>query len=453
MRKKTSDRKRKTGEVEAVLHDDGGGAARDDTGRFLTSFCVVGVGVGILVSLFRYAITQAAAYNHRFYEYAANHPECYVALFGVVLGFAWFVSFVLKREPLIGGSGIPQVMGYLEDRIPLVWYRILFYKLVGGIVAIGSGLTVGREGPSVQVGAAVGQGVGEFASADPEVRKLHTVAGACSGIAVAFHTPVSAIVFAYEELKVRFSARNYLLISLAVMVSNFVSTRFFGIRPILAYALPAYDFLPTDYLVLCAVGVLAGLSGVLFNRSIAIVKKWYSAFRVPQFFKILFAFASTFFFIVYSIEFFGSGEHFIFLPVHGNASIWNVLIYYVVTLVLLLIAFCSGVPGGIFFPMLVIGSLLGNLCGLCLLEMGWISAEMVSILAVVTMAAHFAAIVRSPLTGMLLVVEMTGAFSFMLPLVIVVFFAYAAAESMRERPIYDLLLSQWLAQLKKGGVS
>lgn len=415
-------------------------------GKNYVSFVAVGLATGLVVSLFRFCIVHLAHYMEALYTRASAQPALYLVLLAVMMAFAVLVYFALKREPLIGGSGIPQVMGYLEDRISMKWHRILFYKLFGGILTIGSGMTVGREGPSVQVGAAVGQGIGEWMSEDPKERKLHTVAGACSGIAVAFNTPISGLIFAYEELKLEFRAKHFILISLSVLFANYLSIQFFGMHPIIKYILPDYSLTTIDYLVIVAVGVIAGMSGVLFNALIVWGKKFFMRWNIPELGKLMFAFGITFALIVYNIELFGSGEHFIFLPTLGNASIWSIIGYYVLTLFLLILAFCSGVPGGIFFPMLVIGSLLGNIVGLILAELGIVPVQMVAILATIAMAAHFSAIVRSPLTGMLLVFEMTGAFTFMLPLVIVSVFSYWTAELLGSAPIYDSLLRLRLDQ-------
>lgn len=418
--------------------------------RSLLPAAAVGIGAGAAVSLFRYGIVHLSEGIRYLYAQVSEAQDAQdvviraAVLLFVMLLFSALVSFALKREPLIGGSGIPQVVGYLDDRIHMKWHRILIYKLFGGILSIGSGLTVGREGPSVQVGAAVGQGVGEMMTKTDEHRKLSTVAGACSGIAVAFNTPISSLAFAYEELRLKPSPKNFMFLSVAIVISNFISVLLFGHHPIIELTLPAHDFQLFDYAALLLTGILAGVSGVMFNALIVFGKRLYQRVRLHEQLKILFPFLISFAFILYSFEYYGSGEHFIFLPFHENVSIWKAMQYYGVTLFLLLAAFCSGLPGGIFFPMLVLGSLLGNIIGLSLSEIGLISVEMIPLISVITMAAHFSAIVRSPLTGMLLVVEMTGALRFMLPLVIVSLLAYATAERMRSEPIYESLLKMWM---------
>lgn len=414
--------------------------------RLLLSAVLVGIGVGLAVSLFRFCIVHLSDAVKTLVLTTGGEPLRYLLLVGVILLFALIVNFSLKREPLIGGSGIPQVMGYLEGKMQFKWYKILFYKLVGGIIAIGSGLTVGREGPSVQVGASVGQGIGETLSKDLEIQRLHTIAGACSGIAVAFNTPISSLIFALEELKLRFNARNFMFLALSVLTANLVSGSFFGTKPIIELALEKTALFPTDYLVIALIGVIAGLSGVLFNKLILLGKRAYQRTRAPRLLKIIFPFLLSFLVILYNIEYFGSEEHLIFLPFSEHIAIPTAIEYYLVTLALIVVAFCSGVPGGIFFPMLVVGSLLGSIFGLLFVQFGILDIKMLPFIATIAMAAHFAAIVRSPMTGMLLVIEMTGAFTFMLPLVITCFFSYMTAELLCSKPIYESLLEQWLEQ-------
>ena len=141
-------------------------------------------------------------------------------------------------------------------------------------------------------------------------------------------------------------------------------------------------------------------------------------------------------------DLFGSGEHLIFLPVEGGYNFGYLLMLFVVKLILLTVCFCSGLPGGIFFPMLVLGSLCGHGIGLLLADAGMIETQYILTLSLMAMAGHFSSIVRAPMTGLLLVSEMTGSFANMLPLGIVSLVAYIVAEACKSEPIYISLEKQ-----------
>ena len=148
--------------------------------------------------------------------------------------------------------------------------------------------------------------------------------------------------------------------------------------------------------------------------------------------------------VIFVPDLFGSGEHFIFLPLEGNIGIDRQIFLLFTKFLLLLLAFCSGMPGGIFLPMLVLGSLIGNIFASAMVSMGIFGQEYILIFSLIAMAANFSAIVRSPITAMLLIIEMTGAFTYFLPLGLGVVISYLLIESLKIKPVYEVLLEMML---------
>jgi len=219
--------------------------------------------------------------------------------------------------------------------------------------------------------------------------------GAAAGLSAGFNAPISGVVFALEELHGRFSPRVLVAAMAASFVSNYVSAHIFGIAPVLSFQ--HVPLLPLNaYWALLLVGVLAGLSGMLFNKGILYAKSLYGKMRLPFWLRGVVPFVLTCIVLLMNPELFGSGEEFIFLPAHGNLLPQRVLLLYVLKLLLVWLAFGSGIAGGIFFPLLVLGSLLGNMMAQALCLLGWITPDMVLPLSLLAMAAHFTAIVRSP---------------------------------------------------------
>ena len=409
--------------------------------RLFLSSLLVGALCGVVISLYRVGIRVVSGFMLTLVK--RGHADLSSALLTLLVFAAMGVlsALILRAEPNISGSGIPQISAELSGRLNQRWQRVLPLKFLGGLLSLGGGLTLGREGPSVQVGGSVGAAVAQLLRRPQSEKDFLVTGGAAAGLAAAFNAPVSGVVFALEELHRHFSPRVLLSAMTAAFVSDFVSANIFGFQPVLAF----HQVLPVplqQYGVLLMMGVLAGLSGIVFNRGILLSKSLYARIRrCSWLLRGLIPFVLTGIVLLIVPDLFGSGEELIFLPAHGNLPPAQLLGYYAIKLLLLWIAFGSGIAGGIFFPLLVLGSLLGNMSAQVLHAMGLIGPDMVLTISLLAMAAHFAAIVRSPLTGILLIAEMTGSFAFMLPLGIVCLTAYMTAEALRCTPIYESLVA------------
>lgn len=399
---------------------------------------VIGLIVGVIITLYRLGITFVSTQILKILGKPADSPlrvPLYLitmALMGVLAGLCF------KLAPLISGSGIPQVSAQLSGRLRPGWKNVLPFKFIGGLLTLGGGLTLGREGPSVQIGAAIGQGFGEVFKRPLTERRYLISSGASAGLAAAFNAPIAGAVFSLEELHRNFSPRALISAMVAAYTASFTSSWVMGQRPVLHFEhvqhLPLRFY---GYVVL--VGVVTGLSGILFNKAILFFKKIYAKLKLHWALTGVVPFMIVAVAVLILPELFGSGEEMIFLPLHGNPDSSRLALFYVLKLLLLVICFGSGLPGGIFFPMLVLGSLTGNVIGSLLNQAGLIEPRYILVLSLMAMAGHFASIVRAPMTGILLVSEMTGSFSNMLPLGIVAVVAYVIAEFCKSEPIYESL--------------
>lgn len=462
----------------------------EETAPQLMQSALIGLFVGVAVSLFRGLIPRLSALARQVYTWGtASLGQALLVLLGLA-GVGALVGLQATREPNIGGSGIPQVMGEIAGKMQPCWYRVLLWKFCGGLLTLGSGLTAGREGPSVQIGASLGVGYfhgkqllqrlwqqrqerasdgprrteeGSAAAAsalavaadaaDPRVQSaIHSlveknhflVAGAAAGLAAAFHAPLAGTLFVLEELLHQFTPAATLFALTAAICSDFIASLAFSLAPVLHFPkLP--DFPLRAYAFLLLLGVIVGLSGVLFNRLILLGKSLYSSLPLPMWARAVIPFVASGALILLSPELFGSGESFIFLPLQAELpSAGRILLLYLLKFALLLLAFCSGIPGGIFYPLLVLGSLLGSLFGSLGFAWGLLPQEAILLCSVFAMSAHFAAIVRSPVTGILLIIEMSDALPALLPLIVVTLIAYLTATALGSTPIYHALLDRLL---------
>ncbi len=178
------------------------------------------------------------------------------------------VAWMLKSEPNISGSGIPQVEGQLQGELEFHWWSILWKKFVAGIISIGPGLFLGREGPSIQLGAAVGQGVAQGFKKHGSDRRIMIAAGAAGGLAAAFNAPIAGTMFVLEEVYHNFSPLVWITSLASAVGANFISLNVFGEVPVLHLV---YDRpLPVSlYWHLLLLGVLLGVLGFAYQKNVA----------------------------------------------------------------------------------------------------------------------------------------------------------------------------------------
>lgn len=408
--------------------------------KFLFSGLIIGLISGLMLTIYRKLVVFFSAKMLLVYNFGRENIfyAIFVIIFITLLGM--FVGILTQKEPMIGGSGIPQVMGQLKDKISINWKRVLSYKFVGGLISLSSGLTVGREGPSVQMGASVGQAFSEITNKNNDDTKILITAGAASGLSAAFNAPISGILFVLEELHHNFNKYVFIAATASAITSDYISSIILGSQPVIN--LGFINTFPSNlYPILVLLGIIVGFLAPIFSFSIYKCKNLYKSLPLPKFIKITIPFIITAIIILFFPINFGSGEHFIFLPnENNNYEIHKIILIGITKFLLLVFAFSSGLPGGIFLPMLVLGSLIGNVFGQILVNFGVIGSEHILILSAVAMCANFAAIVRSPLTAIMLTVELTGSFNFFLPIAVVVLTSYIIVELLDVKPIYSGLL-------------
>lgn len=410
----------------------------------ITNGVLIGGVVGVMLIAYRILVGYFQQLMQGVYAFGRSGGLPMLSVIALVAVLGLIVGGFTQAEPKIGGSGIPQVTGQLKDLMAVNWKTVLPFKFVGGLIGLATGLTVGREGPSVQMGAGVGQAVAETLGYDSAKGKLCLSAGAAAGLSAAFNAPLSGLMFALEELHARFDKAVLVIAAAAVVAADLLVTKLLEFHPEVHLGMLSGDFTLSIYVALIMLGVLIALLAPLFTRGIRLFKRGYDRLPAPTCVKVMLPFIVTGAAILIEPAMFGSGAGYLMLPVGENLPISQLAVIAVCKLLLLLIAFSSGMPGGIFLPMLVLGSLIGNICGQLMVGLGVISQAQVALFAALAMGASFAAIVRSPMTAIILLLELTGGFSHFLAIVSVVIAAYAAAEGIRLIPVYEMLLEMQL---------
>ena len=418
--------------------------------RVILEGIVVGLLVGVVISVFRFTLSRMDILRNIIVGLADPEEGTFMTgLEGhkwigfIILGiFAFLVSYFVYREPYISGSGIPQIKGELMGRIKTDWLRVLLLKFFGGIMAIGSGLALGREGPSIQLGGMVGKGFSRLSGRLKSEERMLISAGAGAGLAAAFGAPLAGVVFVLEELRKDFDPKVLLSTMAASVTSEYVASFVFGLDPVFAVFAFSKPTL-TDYWMILILGVLLGAIGVLYNKAIAFSQDLQSKIR-PAWLKAVIACGMVVLMAYLYPVCLGSGHSLVEETGFGLHTSETIVLLLVVRFVYSVYSFGTGAPGGIFLPLLVLGALAGGAFTTLVSPLVGLPVGNEAFYVILGMAGLFAAIVRAPLTGIILISEMTGTLSSLLPLSLVALVSFLTAEALGGRPVYDQLLDRIL---------
>jgi len=418
--------------------------------RLLLLGLAAGLAAGLVSTLYRIILQKAEYFGAS--VLSGLHDGTLFS--GILVAAFWMLGALVlgrmvKAEPLLSGSGIPQVEGELLGQISMNWGRVLLGKFVGGALAVGMGLSLGREGPSVQLGAAAAKGFSRFLGRNRVEERFLVTAGASAGLAAAFNAPLSGVMFALEEVHKNFSPFVLGSAMVASLSADFLAKRFFGLSPVLHFA--RLEHLPLRfYGHFLALGVLLGLCGALFCRLVLEGQVFYAErLRIPPELRILIPAAGALLVGPLLPFILGGGHALLEHLAAGGTPLSAAAILLAGKFAFTLLCFCSGAPGGIFFPMLAIGGAVGSVYALAFAPFFPQGSDVIVNFLVVGMAGFFAAVVRAPLTGILLILEMTGSLSHLLSVSAVVFVASVTAELLGARPVYESLLTRLLRRMHR----
>lgn len=408
---------------------------------------VIGVVSGLVVVAFRLLLEQADIFLKWVIGYEKAHPWFIPVWFLILIAAGIVTACLLRWEPLISGSGIPQVEGEIEGQIEQKWWRVLLGKCAGGILSIGCGLSLGREGPSIQLGAMAAKGVSRLQKRGKTEEKFLMTCGASAGLAAAFNAPIAGVLFSLEEVHKHFSPEILLSSMAASITADFVSRNVFGLHPV-------FDFQVNNMIPLASyghvllLGILLGFFGVLYNVCLAKSQDLYKKIS-NQFVKLVIPFLLAGVFALLYPSVLGGGHTLVETMASGEMVLGTLCLLFVLKFGFSMLSFGSGAPGGIFLPLLVMGAVVG---GAYVSLIGTVSSSLNGLIGnfiILGMAGFFSAIVRAPITGIILICEMTGSFSHLLALSLVALLAYIVPDLLGIPPVYDMLLERLLAGRKK----
>ena len=418
--------------------------------------CVVAAGAGVLIGFvggaFRWCLNQADVVRGELSDWAHRVPgPGWLVLIAVAVLGATLAAVIVRWLPLAAGSGIQHVEAvYRGDAEPAL-LPLLPAKFVGGVLAIGSGLVLGREGPTVHMGAAIGAAAARRARLTAsDVAMLQSALGG-AGLAVAFNAPIAGVFFTLEEVTKSFRPRTVLATILATSTAVGCSQLVTGFHP--DFDVESLSTLSVGWLPLFIVfGLLTGCIGALYNRLVlGFLDRVKAVPRIPTIAKAS-AIGALIGVVTYAQPLAtGGGDPLTQSLLSGNgmalSAIVGLLLLRMVTGPL---SYAAAVPGGLFAPLLALGSLWGVLFAGGFDAVWPVDHTSLAVpMAIVGMAAFFGASIRAPVTGILIVIEMTATTEVAVPMLAATAAAVVVAEFLRSPPIYDSLRARMPAPRTK----
>lgn len=406
---------------------------------FLVLSVFIGVFAGLAVVCFRFAIEWCRIYLLGS-GVEISHWKLILtpALAGVAIAIITIHVF-----PKVRGSGVNQTKAALYIYNGYIPFRTAIGKFITSSVAIGSGHSLGPEDPSLQIGAALASAIGRRLKLSRDRMRLLAPVGAAAGLAAAFNAPISAVLFVIEEVIGRWTAGILGSVVLSAVSSVVVTRWFLGSESL--FGIPPVELRrPSELIAYCILGIVGGLASVVFSSGIGFLRPRFA--KLPRWTHYLQpAIAGLLIGIIAALgapQVMGAGYEYIDEAMHGQFT-WQFLAALAgLKIIATMLSFVSGTPGGMFAPTLFIGAMLGAAVGgaeHALLPHFQYSA---GTYALVGMGVLFAGFLRAPMTSVFMVLEVSGNYTIIVPVIVANTFAYVISRALQPTPIFDVLSRQ-----------
>lgn len=403
---------------------------------------MVGIFAGLMVCLYRFLLSESE-HILRNYLTIIQTNVVYIVLFFVFLAvLGLLIDWITKWEVDSSGSGIPQVYAEVKGHMEANWAKVLFSKIVAGVMTALGGLSLGPEGPSVQIGGMAGKGVARLfkGSKTDELRLI--LVGSAVGITAAFNAPLAGVLFVMEEINHGFDKTLIFIALVSAIVSDFISKSIFGQSTVLTF--PINNIPLENYWILIVLGIVIGVIGYVYNIGMIKSSDFVNSLKIPSQLKFVAVFIISGV-VALTIPQISDGGHFM-MDMLGVAipSLGVLVLLLVLKYLFSMFSFSSGAPGGIFLPILVLGAYTGVIFGSVVVPALGMEHVLIYKFIVISMAGFFAATVRSPITGIVLIAEMCGSTESLVAMIIVSLIAYVVPTILGNEPIYESLYDRLL---------
>ena len=403
---------------------------------FLALSILIGILAGLAAVLFSLAIDRAD-----YLLFGLDPSSARTLLIPAVVSLGTGVLLV-KVFPGVRGSGVPQTKAAFHLQSGAIPARVPIGKFVMGVLCIGSGHSMGREGPSVQIGAGIASVIGRWLRLSPARIKELVPVGAAGALAAAFNTPIAAVLFALEEIIGDMNATLLGSTVVASVASVVVQRSILGNEPL--FHVPAYNLVhPAELVAYAALGVAGGVVSLIFCRSLLALRRVF--LRLPPrtlMFQPAIGGVAIGAVLLVVPEVRGVGYEYIDQALNGGLVVRTMLVLCVVKMAATVLSYCSGNAGGIFAPSLFIGAMAGGAVGMVVNLIAPFPTADPGAYALVGMGTLFAGIIRAPMTSVFMIFEITQDYQIIVPLMVANLLSYAISRRYLPVPVYDALLRQ-----------
>jgi CIC family chloride channel protein len=403
---------------------------------FIALTIVIGVVAGLAATLFTLAIERV---GRVLFGFAPSDVRLLLVpvLFSVVTGI--LLSYVF---PGVRGSGVPQTKAAYHLQNGAIPLRVPLGKFLMGVLCIGSGHSMGREGPSVQIGAGVASAIGRWLRLPPARIKDLVPVGAAGALSAAFNTPVAAVIFALEELIGDMNAALLGSTVVASVASVVVARSLLGNEPL--FTVPTYELVhPAELGAYALLGIVGGIVSIGFSKGLLALRRYFA--QLPARTRPLqpaIGGLAIGVILIFVPEVMGVGYEYIDQALNGGMFFRTLLLLGAVKLVATIVSYSSGNAGGIFAPSLYIGAMLGGAVGMLVNQFAPFPTGAAGAYALVGMGALFAGIIRAPMTSVFMIFEITQDYQIFVPLMVANLLSYTISRRYQPVSIYNALLQQ-----------
>ena len=414
---------------------------------------LIGIIVGLVGAIFRIILSYIEIFRVNLYENAGNSgfmSWLWPILFAIT-GISIALYLVRKFAPEASGSGVQEIEGALDGLRPMRWKRVLPIKFIASLFSLGSGLLLGREGPTIQLGANIGKMVKDtLGKSEIESNSLIST-GAAAGLASAFNAPFAGIIFVIEEMHGQFKFNFYSVaaIMIGAGTADFIVRVLVNSKPVLEIMIfPSPNIFGLWIFII--LGLLCSIIGYVYNKLLVISLDLFKfSFKIPIIYTgitvgLIIAIIGMFF-----PNLIGGGYDIITKGVGNSFTLSFLLFLFIARLLLSIFSYSTGAPGGIFLPMLTLGVIFGMFFGTSMQHYFPNLISHPGVYAIAGMAGIFSATVRAPLTGLVLAIEMTSNYELILPLIVTTVIASVCTALLGNEPIYTILLKRTLENTKQ----
>ena len=420
-----------------------------ETGVLIGTAVIVGLGGGLGAVVFRWLINN---FTYIFFTvmqgWFSFMGSAYVILVPAIGGLlVGPMIYFFAREAK--GHGVPEVMEAIALKGGRIRPVVVVVKSLASSICIGSGGSVGREGPIVQIGSALGSTLGQTLKlSDERIRNL-VACGAAAGIAATFNAPIAGVIFALEVILGEFSVRYFSTVVISSVTASVVGRIAFGNAP--AFVIPQYSLVsPWELFLYVLLGILAGLVALLFVRTLYWTEDLFDAWHFPEYFKPVVGGLLIGVVGFYFPQVFGVGYEAMEDALLDKMLLGTMGLLILVKVLATSLTIGSGGSGGVFAPSLFIGAMLGGAFGTVANQMLPDVTAAPGAYALVGMAAVFAGAAHAPITAIIILFEMTNDYRIILPLMLATVISVLLAQRLRRENIYTLKLARRGIRLEHG---